>query len=176
MNPCFSRSSGMWDTPRRLTVWAPAPLIRRPLNVAGPAVHLAHPGQRLDQLALPVALDAGDADDLAGPHLQVEAVHGSLAAIVVDLQPGDVEHDVARVGVALLDLQHDAAPDHHVGQPGPVRLLRRRRADDLAAAQHGDRVAHGDRLAQLVGDEDDRRALVGQLAQHLRAARRSRSA
>ena len=93
----------------------------------------AHADQRLDQLALPVALDAGDADDLTRPHLQVEAVDGPMAPIVVDLQPGHVEHDVARVGVALLDLQHDAAPDHHVGQPGPVGLLRRRRADDLAA-------------------------------------------
>ena len=133
-------------------------------NVDRPAVHLAHADERLDQLALAVALDAGDTDDLPGPHLQVEPVDGPLAPIVVDLQSGDVEHDVARVGVALLDLQHDAAPDHHVGQPGPVRLLRGRRADDLAAAQHRDRVAHRDRLAQLVGDEDDRRALLGQLA------------
>ena len=78
------------------------------------------PHERLDQLALAVALDAGDADDLAGAHLQVEAGDGAVAAVVVDLEAGDVEHDVARVGGALLDLQHDAAPDHHVGQAGAV--------------------------------------------------------
>ena len=35
-------------------------------------------GQRRDQLALAVARDAGDADDLAGLHVQVETVDRTL--------------------------------------------------------------------------------------------------
>ena len=132
-----------------------------------PALGRAHPAERLDELALAVALDAGDADDLTGAHLQVEAGDGPVLAVVVDLEAGDVEHDVAGVGLALVDLQHDAAPDHQVGQPGAVGLRRRGGADELAAAQHGDGVADGDRLAQLVGDEDDRRTGLGQVAHDL---------
>ena len=101
-----------------------------PVERDAAALRRAHAAQRLDELALAVALDAGDADDLAGPHLEVEAVDGGVAAVVVDLQPLDLQHDVAGVGVTLLHLQDDAAPDHHVGQAGPVGLLRRRRADD----------------------------------------------
>ena len=35
-----------------------------------PGHDLAHPGEGLDELALAVALDPGDADDLAGAHLE----------------------------------------------------------------------------------------------------------
>ncbi len=110
----------------------PSRVMSWPSKADRPALGRPHADERLDQLALTVAFDAGDADDLTGPHLQVEPGHGPMAPIVVDLQFDHVEHDVARVGVALLDLQHDAASDHHVGQPGAVGLLRRGRADDLA--------------------------------------------
>ena len=43
------------------------------------ALGLAQAGDRLDQLGLAVAVDAGHADDLAGAHLQREAVDGGQA-------------------------------------------------------------------------------------------------
>ena len=49
----------------------------------------AHPHQGLDELALAVALHAGDAEDLPGPHLEVEAVDRGGAAVVGD---GEVPH------------------------------------------------------------------------------------
>ena len=47
-----------------------------------------HPHDRLDQLALAVALDAGDAEHLAGAHLEVEVGDGGDAAVVVDRTAG----------------------------------------------------------------------------------------
>ena len=55
-----------------------------------------HAHEGLDQLALPVALDAGDAEDLAGAHLEVEPVDGGDAAVVVAPQVAHPQHDVAR--------------------------------------------------------------------------------
>ena len=49
-------------------------------------VERAQPGDRLDQLGLAVALDAGDHDDLAGPDVEVDAVHRELEAVVAHLR------------------------------------------------------------------------------------------
>ena len=62
---------------------------------------LAHPGEGLDELALAVALDAGHADDLAGPHLEGEAVDGGQVAVVLDVQVGDLQDGSAGVASAL---------------------------------------------------------------------------
>ena len=40
-----------------------------------PACRAAQPGDRVDQLGLPVAVDAGDADDLAAAHVERHAAH-----------------------------------------------------------------------------------------------------
>ena len=50
------------------------------------AGRLAQPDDRLDQLVLAVAGDAGDAEDLAGPDLEVDAVDDLVAAVVADAQ------------------------------------------------------------------------------------------
>ncbi len=57
-----------------------------PRKVTVPATVAAEPGQRLDQLGLAVALDAGDADDLAGVDGEVDAVDRDLVALVEDGQ------------------------------------------------------------------------------------------
>ncbi len=131
-----------------------------------PGAGAPHPDERFDELALAVAVDTGDAEDLALAHLQVEAGDGGVAAVVEHLEPLDGQDDVAGLGRTLLDLQRHVAPDHHAGQPGAVGGVRRRRADDPAAAQDRDPVADRDRLAQLVGDEDDRRPVGGEVLHH----------
>ena len=48
-------------------------------------------GQRLDKLALAVAGHAGDADDLAGLDLEIEAGDGVAALVVLGEEAGDLE-------------------------------------------------------------------------------------
>ena len=49
-----------------------------------PEVAAADAGERLQQLGLAVAGDAGDADDLAGADLEADALDPRHAAVVVD--------------------------------------------------------------------------------------------
>ena len=46
----------------------------------------AQPEDRLGQLALPVPRHAGDADDLAAVHSEVEVLHRQVAAIADDVE------------------------------------------------------------------------------------------
>ena len=55
------------------------------------ASSLRKPGDRVDQLGLSVAVDAGDADDLAAAHLERNASHLRDTAVVADVQILDVE-------------------------------------------------------------------------------------
>ncbi len=131
------------------------------------AVGPAQPDNRLDQLALPVALDAGDAEDLAGAHRQRHAAHRRRAARAGDVEVAHLEHGVADLGRSLLDAQQDRAPDHgarDVGgrQPAALHLGHHR-----AAAHDRDPVGDGEHLVELVGDEHDGHALGHQAAQHV---------
>ena len=115
--------------------------------------------QRLDQLGLAVALDAGDPEDLAGAGLEGDVLDDLVAARVDDGDVADVEDGVA--DLAARACRRPASPR---GRPSsrPARPRTRwaaARADDLAAADDRDPVADGDDLAELVGDEDDRGAL-----------------
>ena len=121
----------------------------------------------LDQLALPVGVDAGQADDLAGPHLQVEAAHGGQAAVVDHVQVSHLEHRLARRVLGLVDPQQHVATDHQRGQAALGGALGRHRVDPLAAPQDGHAVGDVEHLVELVRDEDDRRPARRQRAQHL---------
>ena len=99
-------------------------------------VGLDQPEQRLDQLGLAVALDAGDAEHLAGAGLERDVLDDLVAARVDDR---DARGPPARRAPAwrpvLVDLQLHLAADHHLGQLG-LGGGRRRGADDLAAPDH----------------------------------------
>ena len=131
-----------------------------------PAWGDAHAGQRLDQLALPVAVDARDADDLAGADVHREPAHRVQAAIVAHPQVPHREHRLAGMRGAALDVEQHVAPDHQLGQAALARALAVDRRDLLAAPEHRDAVGDGQHLVQLVRDQDDRRAARDQRAQH----------
>jgi hypothetical protein len=124
----------------------------------------AHADERLEQLALPVALHARDPEHLPGPDLEVEAGDGGDPPIVVHRQFPHAQH--VRTGPArgLLDGEGDVAPDHQRGQALLGGLARVGLADHPAPAQHDDAVGDREHLAQLVGDEDDGLPLVDQAA------------
>ena len=121
--------------------------------------------QRLHQLGLAVAGDAGDADDLAAPDLEADVVEVDAELLVAgqreaaDLQP----HGADRPGLALG--RDEGGADHHLGQAARGLLPGVAAADHLAAAQDGGAVAQRADLLQLVGDVEDRAALRHQPAQ-----------
>ena len=80
-------------------------------------------------------------------------------------QVADFENHVARRRGLLVHPQKHAAPDHQLGELGGAGLGGRQRADHLAAPHDADLVGDRHDLAKLVGDEDDRLALVAQAAQ-----------
>ena len=91
------------------------------------------PGDGLDELALAVALDAGDAEDLAGAHLEVEAGDGGDAAVVVDREVADLRARRRPGAAGALSIsKDDVAPDHERGQVCCVAAVGSARADDLA--------------------------------------------
>ena len=68
----------------------------------------AQPGQRLDELGLAVAVDARDADDLAGAHVERDAAHRLELAVVEHVQVLDLEQRLARAATA--SCRHAGAP------------------------------------------------------------------
>ncbi len=131
-----------------------------------PAASGRIPGERLQQFGLAVARDARDADDLAFVQGKGDILDPGDAAIVADRQPARLQHDLAGMGDALVDLEDDFASDHRIGEFGRrgVRGLERRH--HFAAPHHGDAIGQPHDLAQFMRDEDDRLVLRFENAQH----------
>ena len=113
-----------------------------------------------------VARDPGDADDLASPHREADAFHPGDARGISDDQIVDLEHRLAWLRVRFLDPEQHLAADHELGQ-----LLRRGLGggavrDHLALAHDRDVVGRGHDLAQLVGDQHHRPALITEIVQN----------
>ena len=126
------------------------------------------PGDRLGELALPVAGDAGDPEHLARAHRRARR----RGAPRSPRSPGrreavDLEHHLAdrarrprgRRATSTSRPTISAASDCERRTGGVDG------ADRAAAAQHGDAVGDGRHLVQLVRDEDDRAPLGGHRAQ-----------
>ena len=89
---------------------------------------------RLHELLLAVAVDAGDADDLAAPHLQIEILDSVDALLVLDIEVLDIQDDILRFGRRLVHDQLDGMADHHGRQVILRDTLDRDRIDVFAAA------------------------------------------
>ena len=117
-------------------------------------------GQGVDKLRLAVAVDTGDADDLARADTERHVFDGVvLMDLGGDRQVLDGQDLAARLERAFFHVEADVSADHHGRQ-----LLRRGirgfdRADALALAQDGDAVGDLHDLVQLVGNEEDALAL-----------------
>jgi hypothetical protein len=169
--PWRVRSSGTYPIPASRRASVLARVMSVPDSVIGAGGAPAQTHDRLDELGLPVALDAGDAQHLAGPHDEVDALEQGPAPLPVpgvvggELQPGDAQHlPVGDRGVAGLRAGQLGA-DHHLGELAGGHGARVGRADAGAPADHGDRVGDGPDLVELVGDEDERVALGAHAAQ-----------
>ena len=125
-------------------------------------------GEAVDELRLAVAVDTGDADDLAPAHLQGHVLDG----VVLMYLAGHghvlhIQHHVAGLAGLFLHMEADAAAHHHGGQLLDGGVLGLHGADVLALAQDGAAVGHGHDLVELVGDEEDGLALGRQVLHDL---------
>ncbi len=158
--PAPLASSGMWPTPASRMRCVLAAREVTPGDREAAALERAQARQRLDELRLAVAVDAGDADDLTGADLERDAAHRVELAIVEHVEILDLEQRLAGHRSGLLDAQENVATDH---QARELRLGRTRggqRLDLLPAPEHRDAVGDLEHLVQLVADEDDRHALA----------------
>ena len=136
-----------------------------------------HPGDGLGELALPVACDAGDGDDLGPADAQRDAPQGGCAAIALDRHVVQLEHCLARSAPLLVRrAAAQLAPDHQRRERARRRVRRVDRRDRATAAEDRDAVRNGLHLVELVRDEDHGAPLVRhaaqRLEQHLRLLRR----
>ena len=119
----------------------------------------AQPGDRLVQLALPVARHAGDAHDLAAPHSERHPVHRGPAVVAFHHQPVDGEHNVARCVRRALRIgrrRRVATAEHHRRQRGLRERGRVARSGVAARPQHGHPVGVGQDLLHLVRHQHHR--------------------
>ena len=127
------------------------------------AGRLFQPGQGIDQVGLAVAVDARDAHDLARAGGEGNVLHGiALVQAGGHAQMLHSQHGVGGLCRVLLHHQLHGTADHHAAQ----FLLRGGggvyRAHVAALAQHRHAVGNLHDLVELVGDEQNALALLGQ--------------
>jgi hypothetical protein len=124
--------------------------------------------QDLHQLLLAVPVHPGDAEDLPLPHLEAQIVEPDLPADIDQRQVAHRDHGLAWFQDRPLDPEHHVTPDHHPSELRLVRLRHGHRPDHRAVAEHRAAVGHGEKLVELVGDEDRRTTLVHERPQDRR--------
>src|SRR5919199_534355 len=126
------------------------------VEVDASALHLSDPGQGLGELHLAVAVYSGDAEYLPRAHLEAHAVDGHAADVGVDDESLGRETGLPGLRGLFLRPQRHVAADHEAGELPLVRLRGLHGIHHAPVADDGDVVAHVQKLAQLVGDQDDR--------------------
>ena len=113
-------------------------------------------GQTVDQLCLAVAVDTGDAHDLAAADLEGDIFHRVfLAALGADTKLLRLQDHIGGLGSFLIHDEFHIAAHHHPGQLVHGGFSGIHRADILTLAQHGAAVRDRHDLIELVGDEQD---------------------
>ena len=130
-------------------------------------LHRSHAGQRLQQLRLAVAGDAGHADDLAAAHREAHALHALHAEAVLHHEIRDLEQGLAGSAGVLSTRRVTARPTISSASCSGVVVGGRPRRDDAPLTHDGDDVGGLADLAQLVGDEQHGLALGAQRSQDL---------
>ena len=141
------------------------------IGIAGDAdfaiLRFALAGQDFDQLALAVAGDAGDADDLAGTHGEGDVMHGDGAGIVERADLCELQPRLSGfAGARRLHGQFLGA-DHRARHRVRRQLSDLAGTGELATAQDRDLVGEGHDLAELMRDhQDGQLALDDHVAEH----------
>ena len=145
---------------------APAPVRSPPSTTIAPRSTRPQAGDRLDELALAVAVDAGQGDDLARVDGQVAPWTAGRSRSSRTCRSRTSSTGSLGCARRLVDAQEDLAADHEPRERLLGRALGRDGVDALAAPQHRHAVGDLEHLVELVRDEDDRRAVGLQRLEH----------
>src|SRR5262249_3059367 len=112
-------------------------------------------GEHLDELLLPVARDARDANDLARQHLEPLNLDGLGPGAVLGTHFAELENHIGSLLArdAWARWRQRAFADHHGGEIPASQSLGIAASGDFATPQHGDAIGVAHDLTQLVGDE-----------------------
>ena len=127
--------------------------------------HHVHDG--FHQFMLSVAVNAGDAQDLAPAHLQAEVLHPLDSTGILNGQARNREQHLTGIGLLLGNGEFYFPSHHHRGQ---FHLIHIRNLDCInvsAPADNGAVVCRLLDLTELMGDDDDGLAIVGQAVHDL---------
>ena len=125
---------------------------------------LAQAGQRFDQLGLAIALHAGNAEDLAGVHLETNITDDLDTALVHDVQVFHFITTSPGLAGALSTVRITSRPTIMAASLCSSDLGGGGGAHHLTPAHDGDAVSHCQHFFELVGDKDDGNPALGELA------------
>ena len=129
-------------------------------------LHMLQAGDGLQQLLLPRAGDARDAQDLAAEGLEGHVVQGLDPLVIPAGQALHLQPQILIFGLRPVDVQAHRPAHHHLGEGLGVCLGGVDGADVPALAQHRHLVGQGHDLVELVGDDDDGLAVGAHVAQY----------
>ena len=117
-------------------------------------------------MRLPVAIDAGDADNLSSMYIEAYAADLFLPHVVAHVEPVDAQDGSAALDRNPMCAQVHVAAHHEASQLLLGSLSRGDSAHDTAIAHDRDAIGKVQDLLKFVGHNDDRAALIPQSAQN----------
>lgn len=120
------------------------------------------PEERLGDVGAAGSDEAGNAEDLAGAHIEGDVVEDAVERQVLHRQ-----HHVADRHLLLREHLGDFTSDHHADDVVAGDLVREVGADIFAVAEHRELVGDLEQLVHLVGDVDDADTLRAQVTDDL---------
>ena len=117
-------------------------------------------GHRLQEFLLAASGNTGNAQDLPGIRGEGDVVEPLDAVRASHRQPLDHDPGLRIHGIGPLDIERDRAADHHIGHFLRVGVLRHHVPDVLAVAQDRHAVGEFLHLVHLMGNDDDRLAVL----------------
>ncbi len=143
------------------------------------ALRFAESRDRLNERALAIPFHAGDTKDFVRLDGEGHVVHGARPALTRHHETAHLERRRRRVSVCVLRpraprrarfariaREHDVAANHRARDRGGTRPFGLEARHRAAGAHDRDHIRDLRHLIELVGDEDDRAAIVAERAKH----------
>ena len=130
-----------------------------------PVADWPHTAEKVGHFTLPVAFHAGNSQNFAGPDRKIQMVDHWTAFLVLINKVFDFHNLVLGALLPPLHLRDNIPPHNHAGQTGLIQIGYQISAHDTPSTKHGHTAAQFHYLPQLVGDKDNRVALIPEKAQ-----------